>query len=60
MYFLIYFVKYYLVKFYSLLGLIKDSTKKLLTNSDVETEIAEWLRRANTRVQRGKQIITAA
>ncbi|XP_050547122.1 uncharacterized protein LOC126908851, partial [Daktulosphaira vitifoliae] len=33
---------------------IKDNAKKPMTNSDVEIEIAEWLRRANTRVQRDK------
>ncbi|XP_050538217.1 uncharacterized protein LOC126903777 isoform X2 [Daktulosphaira vitifoliae] len=34
--------------------IIKDNAKKPMTNSDVEIEIAEWLRRANTRVQRDK------
>ncbi|XP_050530994.1 uncharacterized protein LOC126899815 isoform X2 [Daktulosphaira vitifoliae] len=33
---------------------IKDNAKKPMTNSDVEIEIAEWLRRTNTRVQGDK------
>ncbi|XP_016660141.1 uncharacterized protein LOC107883830 isoform X2 [Acyrthosiphon pisum] len=34
---------------------IKENSKNNITNSDIEVEIAEWLRRANTRVHREKQ-----
>ncbi|CAI6366379.1 unnamed protein product [Macrosiphum euphorbiae] len=38
-----------------LTNVIKENSKNAITNSDIEREIAEWFRRANTRVQRDKQ-----
>ncbi|KAF0708617.1 Uncharacterized protein FWK35_00032369, partial [Aphis craccivora] len=35
--------------------IIKENSKKNITNSDIEVEIAECLRRANTRLHREKQ-----
>jgi hypothetical protein len=34
---------------------VKENSKNNITNSDIEVEIAEWLRRANTRLHREKQ-----
>lgn len=44
------------VLFFLFLGIIKHNSPNIITDSEFESVVANWLRHANTRLSRSKQL----